>query len=60
MIAGFGLVAWPADYGNSGIMTFKVSHLGEIYEADLGPEAETLAAAIGAFDPGPRWRPVDD
>ena len=60
MIAGFALVAWPADYGHSGIMTFKVSHLGQIYEADLGDDTETLAAAIGSFDPDPRWQPVSD
>jgi hypothetical protein len=60
MIAGFALVAWPADYGNSGIMTFKVSHLGQIYEADLGDDTETLAAAIDSFDPDPRWTIVGD
>jgi hypothetical protein len=60
MIAGFALLAWPADYGNSGIMTFQVSHLGEVYEADLGDDTEAVAAAITAYDPDPRWSPVED
>lgn len=60
MIAGFALVAWPADYGNSGIMTFKVSHLGQIYEIDLGENTADLAAAIDAYDPGEGWSLVVD
>jgi Protein of unknown function (DUF2950) len=39
MIAGFGLIAWPADYRRSGIMTFQCGHDGRILEKDLGPEA---------------------
>ena len=38
MIAGFGLLAWPAEYGETGVMTFQVSHQGDVLEADLGPE----------------------
>jgi hypothetical protein len=60
MIAGFALLAWPADYGNSGITTFMVSHLGQVHEADLGEDTETLAAAIDSFDPDPRWTIVGD
>jgi hypothetical protein len=60
MIAGFALIAWPADYGNSGIMTFIVSHLGEIYEADLGEDTEAIANATDAYDPGDDWSLTND
>jgi len=55
MIAGFALIAWPADYGNSGIMTFMISHQGKLLEKDLGPDTERVAAAIDTYDPDPSW-----
>lgn len=55
MIAGFALVAWPADYGNSGIMTFMISHQGKLLEKDLGPDTEQIAAAMQAYDPDSTW-----
>jgi hypothetical protein len=55
MIAGFALVAWPADYGNSGVMTFLISHQGRLLELDLGPEAEQIVAAMQAYDPDSSW-----
>jgi hypothetical protein len=55
MIAGHALLAWPADHGNSGIMSFLVSHHGRIWEQNLGPETAKLAEAITAYDPGPGW-----
>lgn len=55
MIGGFAAVAWPANYGNSGIQTFQVSHEGLVYQKDLGPETATLAAAIQRFDPDKTW-----
>lgn len=55
MVGGFALVAYPAEYGNSGIMTFMVSHDGTVFQKDLGPNTATLARAITAFDPGPGW-----
>jgi hypothetical protein len=58
MIAGYAMIAWPAQYGNSGIMTFQISHQGRIFEKDLGPETERLAAAIEAYDPDPSWSRV--
>jgi hypothetical protein len=58
MIAGFGLVAWPAAYGQSGVMTFVVSHQGKLFEKDLGPETEKLAEAMTAYDPDPSWAEV--
>jgi len=50
MIGGFGLIAYPATYGNSGIMTFLVNHDGIVYETDLGPETLVRAKAIQLFD----------
>lgn len=55
MIAGFALIAWPADYGNSGIMTFMISHQGKLLQKDLGPDTEKVAAAIDAYDPDSSW-----
>ncbi|MFO1035420.1 MAG: DUF2950 domain-containing protein [Geminicoccaceae bacterium] len=55
MIAGFGLIAWPTDYGNSGIMTFIVNHQGRVYEKDLGPDTAKIAQAIGRYDPDASW-----
>jgi hypothetical protein len=60
LLTGYGLLAWPADYGNSGIMSFMVNHLGDLHEADLGEETENLAAAIDAYDPGEGWTIVED
>ena len=60
MTRGFGLIAWPAKYGNSGVMTFMVNHRGLVFENDLGPETGKLAAAIDSYDPGQSWTPTDD
>lgn len=60
MLAGFGLLAWPADYGNSGIMSFIVNQFGDVYEADLGEETAAVAEAITAFDPAAEWTVVED
>jgi Protein of unknown function (DUF2950) len=60
MIAGFGLLAWPAEYGETGVMTFQVSHQGDVLEADLGPETAEIAAAVDAYDPDPTWTEVTD
>jgi hypothetical protein len=53
---GFAVVAWPAEYGNSGLMTFLVSHHGVVYQRDLGEQTDEIAAAITAFDPDPQWK----
>jgi hypothetical protein len=55
MIAGFALVAWPADYGVSGVKTFLVSHHGSIYEKDLGETTAQVASKITRFDPDDSW-----
>ena len=55
MTDGFAMIAWPAAYGDSGIMTFIVSGDGVVYETDLGSDTGTVAAAIDRFDPDDRW-----
>lgn len=56
---GFALLAYPAEYGNSGIMTFMVNHDGTVYQKDLGPKTAKLAAKIEAFAPDQTWAAVD-
>ncbi|MEW6743867.1 MAG: DUF2950 domain-containing protein [Planctomycetota bacterium] len=60
MTGGFALLAWPATYGNSGIMTFQVNHLGIVFQRDLGPDTEQEAQRITAFDPDASWEPTGD
>lgn len=60
MIAGFALVAWPAEYGTSGIMTFLVNQQGQVYEKDLGPKTSTMARRMKSFDPDSSWAPSLD
>jgi hypothetical protein len=59
MIGGFGAIAWPVRYGETGVMTFIVNHSGEVYEQDLGPETAQRAAAITLFDPDKNWQKAD-
>jgi hypothetical protein len=59
MLAGFALVAWPAVYGETGVMTFIVNHNGAVFQRDLGARTSQQAAAIRAFDPGPGWQLVE-
>jgi hypothetical protein len=58
-IGGFAVVAYPARYGNSGIMTFIANQDGKIYQSDLGPDTQAKALKMKEFDPGPGWTPVD-
>ena len=51
MIGGFALIAYPAEYGNSGAMTFMVNHAGIVYQKDLGRQTEAIAKRIMLFDP---------
>jgi DUF2950 family protein len=55
MMGGFALIAYPAEYGNSGIMTFMVNHDGTVFQKDLGPNTATLARKIDAFAPDQTW-----
>ena len=55
MRAGFALVAWPVRYGDTGVMTFMVSHAGIVYEKDLGPSTDAIARAMTRFNPDASW-----
>jgi hypothetical protein len=59
MIGGFALVAYPADYANSGVVTFIVNHAGTVYEKDLGENTEAIAKTMTSFDPDKSWRKVE-
>ncbi|WP_461355338.1 DUF2950 domain-containing protein [Bradyrhizobium sp. USDA 4454] len=59
MIGGFALVAWPAEYGNSGVMTFLVNHAGTVYQKDLGSRTDFLAKRMIVFDPDHTWKKVE-
>jgi hypothetical protein len=56
MIAGFALVAWPAKYRETGIMTFIINQQGKVYQKDLGPDTESVVAKMTAYDPDPSWK----
>ena len=58
MILGFALVAYPAEYGNSGVMTFMVNQEGIIYEKNLGKDTRRIAEAMQTFNPGRGWKKV--
>jgi hypothetical protein len=58
MIGGFAVIAWPATYGNSGVMTFMVSHDGVVYEKDLGAKSAEVAQKITQFNPDKSWQRV--
>lgn len=59
MTGGFALVAYPAEYGNSGIMTFLVNQDGVVFEKDLGPDTQELVAGIDSFAPDETWKQVE-
>ena len=51
MIAGFGLIAWPAHYARTGVYTFEVNQAGIVYQKDLGPDTDAIVKAIRRFNP---------
>ncbi len=55
MVAGFALVAWPADYGASGVMTFVVNRNGIVYQKDLGPKTAQIAEKMTLYNPDQTW-----
>jgi hypothetical protein len=59
MMAGFAVVAWPAEYGVTGIHTFIVSKDGVVFEKDLGKPASNLVTTVKVFDPDKSWQRVD-
>jgi len=58
MMGGFGVVAYPAQYGSSGIMTFIVNHDGVVYQKDLGPKTASIAQSMTKFNPDKSWTAV--
>jgi hypothetical protein len=59
MIGGFGLLAFPAKYGSSGVMSFITNHDGVVWQKDLGPQTASVAAKITRFDPSDGWTKVE-
>ena len=59
MTGGFAVLAYPAQYGDSGIMTFMVNQNRMLYEKDLGKTTEETAKAITEFNPDKTWRAVE-
>ena len=60
MIGGFALMAAPAEYGNTGVMSFIVSHDGVVYEKDLGPTTLETFKTMTLFNPDKTWNPVEE
>jgi hypothetical protein len=58
MTGGFAILAWPAEYGRSGVMTFTASKRGRLYESDLGKDTQTAVKSLRTFDPDTNWRRV--
>ena len=58
MLGGFALIAYPAEYGNSGVKTFMVNHEGTVFEKDLGPRTEQIASRLTEFNPDRTWARV--
>jgi hypothetical protein len=59
LIKGFALVAYPATYGDSGVMTFIVNQHGIVFEKNLGPDTAHIAQKMTAYNPDRSWKPVD-
>ena len=60
LLAGFALVAWPAAYGKTGVMTLLVNHYGEVHQKNLGEDTAKRAAAILEYNPDKSWTKVTD
>jgi hypothetical protein len=58
LVGGFGLLAYPAEYGVTGVMTFMVNQQGVVFQKDLGEQTVKLAEAITAYDPDKSWTPA--
>jgi hypothetical protein len=59
MMGGFAAVAWPLEYGVTGVMTFIVSCRGVVYEQDLGPRTAEIAGTIASFNRDKGWQKAD-
>jgi hypothetical protein len=60
MANGFAFVAYPAEYGNSGVMTFMINQDGVLLQKDLGKSTTQIATAMTHFDPDSGWKPVEE
>ncbi len=60
MIAGFALIAFPAEHGNSGVMTFICSHTGRVHQRNLGPDGDLIAGAMAVYNPDSSWTLVEE
>ncbi|HEY1251459.1 MAG TPA: DUF2950 domain-containing protein [Thermoanaerobaculia bacterium] len=60
MVGGFAVVAWPANYGVTGIQTFQINNDGVVYQKDLGPKTSELAAKITSYNPDKTWVETKD
>jgi len=60
MIGGFAMVAYPAEYGKTGVVTFVVNKDGDLFEKDLGGATGRVASNMGAFNPDHTWRKVEN
>jgi len=60
MSRGFALVAWPAEYGETGVMTVMIGPDGQVFERDLGKDTDAAARAMGKFDPDSAWKEVSE
>ena len=58
MSRGFALIAYPAKYASSGVMTFIVNQSGVVYEKDLGPETSKIATGLNEYNPDHLWKTV--
>ena len=58
MIGGFGAIAWPVRYGETGVMTFIVNQAGQVYEQDLGPDTSQRVSTLNIFNPDKGWEKV--
>ncbi len=59
MVAGFAMVAYPDQYGESGVMTFIVNQNGKVFQKDLGDQSERVGESLDSFDPGAGWTVVE-
>jgi hypothetical protein len=60
MVGGFALVAYPATYGNSGVMTFLINARGVLFQKDLGADSGKVALSMTTFNPDHTWQQVSE
>lgn len=60
MSRGFALIAWPSKYDDTGVMSFMISHEGQVFEKDLGSGGDAWARAVKRFDPDDSWKAVPE